>query len=42
MEFLGTSEGLELAQLFPQVRRGPVRRQVLDLVRAMANGNDDV
>ena len=40
MDFLSTSEGLELAQLFPQVGRGPVRRQVLDLVRAMAEDRD--
>jgi transcriptional regulator with XRE-family HTH domain len=41
MDFLGTSEGLELAKLFPQIRRGLVRRQVLDLVRAMAESSDD-
>ena len=41
MDFLGTSEGLELATLFPQIRRGPVRRHVLDLVRAMAESSDD-
>ena len=41
IQFLGTSEGLELAKLFPQVPRGPVRRQVLDLVRAMAESGGD-
>jgi transcriptional regulator with XRE-family HTH domain len=41
MDFLGTSEGLELATLFPQIRRGPVRRHVLDLVRAMAESSED-
>jgi len=41
MDFLATSEGLELAKLFPQVSRGPVRRQVLDLVRAMADAAED-
>ena len=35
-EFLTTSEGLELAEVFPRIGRGRVRRQVLDLVRAMA------
>lgn len=34
-QFLGTPEGLELAELFPKIGRGRVRRQVLDLVRAM-------
>jgi len=35
-EFLTTPEGLELAEVFPKINRGRVRRQVLDLVRAMA------
>jgi transcriptional regulator with XRE-family HTH domain len=34
--FLMTAEGLELARLFPGVPRGPVRRRVLDLLRALA------
>jgi transcriptional regulator with XRE-family HTH domain len=34
-QFLATSEGLELAELFPKIGKGRVRRQVLDLVRAM-------
>ena len=29
-------EGLELAELFPKIRRSRVRRRVLDLVRSMA------
>jgi transcriptional regulator with XRE-family HTH domain len=33
--FLATSEGMELAELFPKIGRGRNRRQVLDLVRAM-------
>ncbi len=33
--FLATPEGLEMAQLFPRIGRGPVRRQVLNLVRTM-------
>jgi len=36
-EFLNTPEGLELAEMFPKIGRGRVRRQVLDLVRAMAD-----
>lgn len=36
-EFLNTPEGLELAEVFPKIGRGRVRRQVLDLVRAMAD-----
>jgi transcriptional regulator with XRE-family HTH domain len=35
-EFLLTPEGLELAAIFPRVRRPGLRRKVLDLVRAMA------
>lgn len=35
-EFLTTPEGLELAEVFPKIGRGRVLRQVLDLVRAMA------
>jgi transcriptional regulator with XRE-family HTH domain len=38
--FLMTAEGLELAKLFPRVLRGPVRRRVLDLVRAIVG--DDI
>lgn len=34
--FLMTPEGLELASVFPRLRRPRVRRRVLDLVRAMA------
>lgn len=35
--FLATPEGLELAQLFPRIGRGRIRRQVLDLVRTMTD-----
>ena len=35
-DFLMTPEGLELAALFPKIRRGRVRRRILDLVRSMA------
>ncbi len=33
--FFGTAEGLELARLFPRIPRGALRRQVLELVRAL-------
>jgi transcriptional regulator with XRE-family HTH domain len=36
-DFLMTPEGLELAGLFPKIKRGAVRRRVLDLVRSMAD-----
>ncbi|MDB5454879.1 MAG: Cro/Cl family transcriptional regulator [Caulobacter sp.] len=39
-DFLMTPEGLELAALFPKINRPRVRRRVLDLVRAMAEGED--
>jgi transcriptional regulator with XRE-family HTH domain len=34
-EFLMTPEGLELAEVFPKIKRARVRRRVLDLVRSM-------
>jgi len=34
-DFLMTTEGLELAGLFPRLRRGRLRRKFLDLVRAI-------
>jgi transcriptional regulator with XRE-family HTH domain len=34
-DFLMTTEGLELAGLFPRLRRGRLRRRFLDLVRAI-------
>jgi len=36
-EFLSTAEGMELAEVFPRIHRARVRRQVLDLVRSMAD-----
>ena len=36
-DFLNTPEGLELAAMFPKVGKSRVRRQILDLVRAMAD-----
>ncbi|HWT51059.1 MAG TPA: helix-turn-helix transcriptional regulator [Caulobacter sp.] len=35
-DFLMTSEGLELAGLFPRISRAKVRRRILELVRSMA------
>jgi transcriptional regulator with XRE-family HTH domain len=35
-DFLNTPEGLELAAIFPKIEKGRVRRQILDLVRAMS------
>ena len=34
-DFLSTPEGLELASVFPKIRDAGVRRQMLELVRAM-------
>ena len=39
-DFLMTSEGIELASIFPQIPRGKVRRRILDLVRALAGEAD--
>ena len=39
--FLMTAEGLELAKLFPRVSRGPVRRRVLDLLRAVVGEDSE-
>ena len=36
-DFLMTTEGLELAGLFPKINKPKVRRRVLDLVRSMAD-----
>ena len=45
-DFLMTAEGLELAGLFPRLRRGPLRRRILDLVRAIVEddpaGDDSI
>jgi transcriptional regulator with XRE-family HTH domain len=38
-DFLMTSEGMELATLFPKIPKGRVRRRLLDLVRAMGEPN---
>jgi transcriptional regulator with XRE-family HTH domain len=39
--FLMTPEGVELAQLFPQIQRGSLRRRLLDLVRALAGSQTE-
>lgn len=39
-DFLLTPEGMELAALFPRVRRARVRRRLLDLVRTMAEESE--
>lgn len=38
-DFLMTSEGMELAMLFPKIPKGRVRRRLLDLLRAMGEPN---
>jgi transcriptional regulator with XRE-family HTH domain len=40
-EFLLSPEGLELAQIFPKLPRARVRRKVVELVRALADGEGD-
>lgn len=39
--FLMTPDGFELAQAFPKIGQGRLRRQVLDLVRIMADDASD-
>lgn len=39
--FMMTSEGTELARLFPSIGRARVRRRVLDLVRSLAEPDGD-
>ena len=39
-DFLMTNEGLELAAVFPKVKRARLRRRVLDLVRALAEEDE--
>jgi transcriptional regulator with XRE-family HTH domain len=40
--FLTTQEGVDLANLFPNIRRRRVRRRLVDLVRAMVDDENDV
>lgn len=37
LAFLNTPEGVKLAEIFPLIRQGTVRRQILDLVRTLAS-----
>jgi len=36
-----TPEGMELAAMFPKIRRGRVRRRVLDLIKALADQDEE-
>ena len=40
--FLMTSEGLELAAAFPRIGRSRLRRRLLDLVRSLAEEEEEV
>jgi len=40
--FLMTSEGLELAAAFPRITRSRLRRRILDLVRSLAEEEEEV
>lgn len=40
-ELVMTPEGLELAALFPKLKRGRVRRRVLDLVKALTEEDEE-
>jgi transcriptional regulator with XRE-family HTH domain len=40
--FLMTSEGLELAAAFPRIARSRLRRRILDLVRSLADEEEEV
>lgn len=39
--FLMTTEGIELAEAFPRIKNSKHRRKILDLVRALAEDNED-
>jgi transcriptional regulator with XRE-family HTH domain len=41
-DFLLTTEGVELATLFPRIRQARLRRKILELVRVMADDEDPV
>ena len=40
-DFLMTPEGLELAATFPKIRKGRIRRRVLELVRTLSGEDED-
>jgi transcriptional regulator with XRE-family HTH domain len=41
MDFLATSEGIELNRAFAQIRDPKVRRRVIELVRSIASGSGE-
>ena len=41
VDFLSTAEGLELNRAFARIKNTKVRRKVIELVRAVANGTQD-
>jgi transcriptional regulator with XRE-family HTH domain len=41
VDFLSTAEGLELNRAFARIKNAKVRRKVIELVRAVANGPQD-
>ncbi len=41
MEFLASGEGLQLALSFMRIRAPKVRKRVLDLIKSLANGEED-
>ena len=40
-DFLMTNEGVELASLFPKIKRAKTRRRLLDLVKTLADEDGD-
>ena len=40
-DFLMTPEGLELAATFPKIRKGRIRRRVLELVRTLSGEDEE-
>jgi len=42
MEFLSSGEGLQLSLAFMRIKDAKVRRRILDLVRSLANEDEDV
>jgi transcriptional regulator with XRE-family HTH domain len=42
MEFLSSGEGLQLSLAFMRIKEAKVRRRILDLVRSLANEDEDV
>ena len=42
MEFLSSGEGLQLALAFMRIREGRVRKRVIDLVKTLAESEEDL